>query len=75
LPGRQPENAPLEEHTAPTAWRASVIAPKSPSSTAKRAGESPSITLKGWKCSRIYEAERTPAALHRPELLLKVEKS
>lgn len=45
--------------TAPTAWHASAIAPKRPSSTAKRAGESPGITLKRWKeSSRTCEGER-----------------
>ena len=36
-----------------------------------RSNESPGITLKGWKRSSIYEAERTPAALRNPELLLR----
>ena len=39
------------------AWRASAIALKKPSSTAKRAKASPGITLKRWKSSRTYEAE------------------
>ena len=50
---------PVWAKTAPTAWRASAIAPKRPSSTAKRAGESHGITLKRWKgSSRTCEGER-----------------
>ena len=47
--------------TAPTVWRASAIAPKRPSSTAKRAKASPGITLKHWKRSRTYEIKGAPA--------------
>lgn len=50
---------PVWGKTAPTAWRASATAPKRPSSTAKRAGESHGITLKRWKgSSRTPEGER-----------------
>ncbi len=51
--------------TAPTAWRASAIARKKPSSTAKRAKESPGITLKHWKRSGTYEIKGAPAAGNR----------
>ena len=43
------------KNTAPTAWPASAIAPKRPSSTAKRAKASPGTTLKHWKSSRTYK--------------------
>ena len=42
-------------NTAPTAWPASAIAPKRPSSTAKRAKASPGTTLKHWKSSRTVQ--------------------
>ena len=46
---------PVWANTAPTAWPASAIAPKRPSSTAKRAKASPGTTLKHWKSSRTYK--------------------
>ena len=53
---------PVWGKTAPTAWPASAIAPKRPSSTAKRAEISLDITLKRWKrSSRMYEFEGTSA--------------
>ena len=49
---------PVWGKNAPIAWRASAIAPKKPSSTAKRAGKSHGITLKRWKGSGTCEGER-----------------